>query len=136
MTNVSKNKGTSLESALVKYLKERGSRGAMRPALKGKLDLGDVWDASPPHVAFECKAGAAAERASLNQIGLWIVEAITEHVNADAFAWVLVVKRKGTGLANMSHQRAFLEIDVRGTSFTIETTLQRAIDILQTQHIL
>ena len=136
MTNRSKNIGTALESACVKYLKTRGYRGALRPALHGMDDVGDVWTSSPTNLAIECKAGAAAERASRGQVAEWVQEAMREAIAADASAWLLVKKRKGTGLANIQDQDAWLEVDIKGLPYVVQTTFEQALDMLEAMGVL
>lgn len=94
--NPSKNKGTAFETAVVNFLRANGFPKATRQPLKGSLDEGDIIVAEG--MVVECKAGAAAENASDNQLRAWCAETVKEAKHADAVGF-LVVKRKGFGIA-------------------------------------
>lgn len=86
MANRSKQKGTAAESALVKYLTERGIE-ARRIVLHGSKDEGDVWT---PTLSFEvknCRTMALAQ---------WVDEATVEWINAGRPV-VVCHKRVGKG---------------------------------------
>ena len=97
--NRSKNIGTKFETWCVNYLKDHGFPKAVRKALAGSLDKGDVFVCEG--LLLECKGGVAAERASDYQLKLWCEETETERINAKAQVGVLVVKRAGHGVTKM-----------------------------------
>lgn len=88
-----KQKGTSAETALVKYLLENGYENVERRALTGKKDRGDI--AGIPGVVIEVKAGARLE------IPAWLRELEIEIANDEARAGYLVIKPKGIGSKNV-----------------------------------
>lgn len=106
MTNKPKAIGTACETAVVRYLVPNGFDGAERTALHGSLDEGDVT--GTPGVAWEVKAGNAAETASDAQIEAWLGEAEVERRNKRADVAVLVLKRKGKGAPNAGQWWAYL----------------------------
>ncbi|MGI8701638.1 MAG: hypothetical protein ACR2JU_10625 [Nocardioidaceae bacterium] len=87
--NASKRKGTSWESAIVGYLRERGWPYAERRALSGNRDRGDV--AGIAGVVIEAKAAKALDLAG------WTAEAEAERVNDGAHLAAVWVKRRGKG---------------------------------------
>lgn len=87
MANRAKQKGTSLETALVNYLTERGVE-ARRIVLHGSKDQGDVW--SDLGVSFEAK------NCRTMSLGAWVDEAKAETVNAGRPV-VVFHKRIGKG---------------------------------------
>lgn len=106
MVNKPKAIGTAGETAVVKFLRVNGSPAAERPALHGALDEGDIT--GTPGVAWEVKAGHAAENASDAQVEAWLAEAEVERVNRGSDVAVLVLKRKGKGAASAGQWWAFL----------------------------
>ena len=99
MVNRPKAKGTSAESAIVKYAQANGFAGAMRPALAGTYDIGDVWLEPGPTIIIESKivAGAPAMgQPPKAMFDAWWGQTCTEAHNARANVGLLVVKRKGT----------------------------------------
>lgn len=86
--NRSKAKGTSAETAVVKYLQSNGFPYAERRALAGANDKGDV--ANVPGVVIEVKSCARHELAG------WIDEARQEAANADVDTYCVFFKRRGT----------------------------------------
>jgi Holliday junction resolvase len=84
-----KQKGTSFETLIVRYLRTVGFPYAERRALHGNLDKGDVTGCGP--LVFECKA------AKRHELSAWLQETEVERVNANADFGVLVVKRQGHG---------------------------------------
>lgn len=106
MVNRPKAIGTAGETAVVRYLNSNGFGGAERLALHGTLDEGDATVC--PGVGAEVKAGKAAENASDAQIAAWLTETETERVNRRADVMLLVLKRKGKGVANAGQWWAFL----------------------------
>lgn len=96
-----KQKGTSFESAVVRYLKEGlGEEGIERRSLNGKNDRGDVAGVyfMGERVVLEVKNHVRLE------LGAWIDEATTEQGNDDAAYSFVVFKRKGKGEKNMGEQ--------------------------------
>lgn len=87
MSNPSKQRGTSWETAVVDFLRANGYPNAERRALSGNNDKGDV--AGIPGVVIEAK--------NCRQINLaaFIDEARVEAINADAAFGVAWVKRRG-----------------------------------------
>lgn len=85
--SASKRKGTSWESAIVDFLRERGVPYAERRALAGTQDRGDI--AGIPGVVIEAKSAARHEPAK------WIDEAEAERVNDGAAVGVVWFKRRG-----------------------------------------
>ena len=90
MVNRNKVRGTNHETATVKYLNENGF-SCERRALAGNLDKGDI--VGIPNVVVECKDAQRHEMAA------WLDETETERVNANAQFGILVVKRRGKGIA-------------------------------------
>jgi len=88
MSNPSKRKGTSAESAVVAWLQAAGFVHAERRALAGVNDRGDI--AGLPGVVVEvknCKAFSPAQ---------WCKELEAEIANAAASTGVVIAKRPGT----------------------------------------
>lgn len=106
MVNRSKAIGTAGESAVVNYARLHGFSGAERLALHGTADQGDATLC--PGVGVEVKAGHAAETASDAQIAAWLLEAETERVNRGADVMLLILKRKGKGVANVGSWNCYL----------------------------
>ncbi|MCC5574543.1 hypothetical protein IMZ11_02670 [Microtetraspora sp. AC03309] len=90
--------GTQAESAVVKVLNATGWPLAERRILKGALDEGDIT--GTPALCWEVKGGDQARQASDALILEWLAETETERKNANAEFGILVVQRKGVGLAN------------------------------------
>lgn len=86
-----KQKGTSAETALVKYLQSEGFEDAKRIALAGSFDKGDVETGK---VIWEVKNQRSYS------IPAWLKETMTEKENAKADFGVLTVKPNGIGLGN------------------------------------
>jgi hypothetical protein len=88
----SKQKGTSFETLIVRWLRESGHYPyAERRVLHGSNDKGDINCGAP--LVFECKAAKRFE------LSAWLKETEQERINADADFGVLVVKRQGHGTA-------------------------------------
>lgn len=83
-----RQKGTAAETAVVRYLQERGFLYAERRALHGVNDKGDI--AGVPGVVFEIKDQKTAEWAA------WLDELALEMRNAHAPIGAVIRKRKGT----------------------------------------
>jgi len=86
-----KQKGTSAETALVKYLQANGFPLAERRALTGQFDQGDVTGTSC--LAWEVKNH---KKYSISE---WIKETEVERINAKADFGILVVKPVGVGIS-------------------------------------
>lgn len=95
MVNKPKAIGTAAESAVVRFLRENGFPFAERTALAGALDRGDIT--GTPGLAFEVKAGRAAETASDGLVTSWLAETERERITARAGVGVLVLKRNAIG---------------------------------------
>lgn len=90
-------KGTSAESACVKWFIANGYPLARRQALAGALDKGDVY--VDERLVAEVKSysgGASVGQPSPGVLASWMLEAATEAHNAGAQIGLLVVKRAGT----------------------------------------
>ena len=81
----SKVKGTSWETACVRYLQERGYK-VERRALQGNKDRGDI--AGLPLTVVECKATKALDLAQFSK------ELVAEMANDEAPMGVVFVKRR------------------------------------------
>lgn len=91
MSNPSKAKGTSYESAVCRYMREAlGQPGVERRALHGSRDMGDLFGivAHGHPVVAECKSHAKWGPADL---AAWERQAIAERESAGAHAALLVV---------------------------------------------
>ena len=84
-----KQKGTSWESAIVRYLHEQGFPQIERRALNGIHDRGDI--SGLPGVVIEAKNHAHMT------LGPWVEEAAVERLNDDARIAVVWHKRIGKG---------------------------------------
>lgn len=88
MTNRSKQKGTSWETAVVRWLNDNGHPRAERRTLNGSQDRGDV--SGIDDVVIECKNAKAITLAA------WVDELAAEMSNAHAGYGAVVIKRRGT----------------------------------------
>lgn len=104
--NRSKDIGTKAESAVVRYLQTAGWPSAERRSLRGQLDAGDIT--GTPGICWSVKGGDAAKSASDNQVADWLGEVEKQHINAGADVFLLVLQRKGVGLANAGRWWAVL----------------------------
>lgn len=96
MVNRPRNKGTSAEALVVKYLASNGFPWAERRSLKGAQDWGDVT--GTPGLVWEVKYANAGIR-----MGEWIGETYEERLNAKADHGILVLKPKQMGAAQIVH---------------------------------
>ena len=95
MANPSKSKGTSAETACVRWFRLNGFTGADRQPLRGNRDAGDL-DLAPGLVA-EIKAyRLPLGTPTAGQLAAWLDQADMEKVNAGARHCPLIVKRPGT----------------------------------------
>ena len=88
MSNPSKQKGTSAETAVVKYLKANGFSEAERRTLSGANDKGDI--SGIKDVVFEAKDHKKMDLAG------WVKELEVEVENAFAVTGAVVHKKRGT----------------------------------------
>jgi hypothetical protein len=88
MVNRSKTKGTSAETAIVRYLKDNGAPHAERRALNGIHDRGDI--AGIIGICIEVKNCAR------DQLPQWIDETVAEGITDNAQIAVCWHKRRGT----------------------------------------
>lgn len=96
-----KQKGTSAESALVKFLKTTFPL-AERRALTGSNDQGDIT--GTPRLAWEVKNQKSYKFSE------WIKETKVETVNANADFGFLIVKPNGVGLEKTGSWWAVMEV--------------------------
>jgi hypothetical protein len=95
MTNRSKAKGTSAETACVRWLHLHGFPHADRQPLRGNKDAGDI--ALTAGLVGEVKAyRLPTGYPTPAQLALWLEQAAAEKANAGAKHCVLIVKRPGT----------------------------------------
>lgn len=97
-----RQKGTSAETALVRYLQLNGFPHAERRALHGIADKGDVT--GTPGLAWEVKNHKAYNIAG------WLKETEIERANALAEYGVLVVKPNRVGLDSVQDWWAILTV--------------------------
>ena len=83
-----RQKGTSWETQIVRYLNENGYPGADRSPLRGNKDRGDV--AGIPGVCIEAK------NCKTLTPSVWLDELAVEMTNGDAETGVVIAKRRGT----------------------------------------
>ncbi len=88
MMSKSKQKGTSAETAVVNYLKDKWKIPAERRALTGALDKGDISGIFD--VVLEVKNHKTMT------LGQWMEELKVEVENANAETGAVIHKRKGT----------------------------------------
>ena len=84
-----KQRGTSFETLVVRFLTENGFPHAERRAHAGTNDLGDITGCGP--LVFECKNHKTLSFSE------WLREAEVERSNAAADFGVVVAKRRGSG---------------------------------------
>jgi len=90
--------GTKAETAVVRYLQTHGWPQAERRRLRGRNDPGDIT--GTPMLAWSVKGGDAAKLASDELLRKWRERTDDILENVDADYGILVVQRKGFGLAN------------------------------------
>lgn len=84
----SKQKGTAAETAVVRYLKEKGYVNCERRSLNGANDRGDI--AGIESTVIEVKNHARMELAQ------WVAELEVEIANDNAATGVVIHKKRGT----------------------------------------
>lgn len=110
MGNRMKAKGTSFETLIVKYLRDRSFKRAYRPATKGGLDTGDVNGIASPRrqAVIQCKN---QKRFNLSE---WLNDTVSqskqEEVGGNALP-ILVVKRPGVGEKSLGETYAILRLE-------------------------
>lgn len=131
MVNRPKAIGTAAESAVVRYLKANGFRRVERRALEGVNDRGDITGI--PGVVIEVKGGEAAKSAGPRLVEAWHEETETERNNARADIGILVMQRRGFGLANAGGWWAEIEAAELTTKFPgyVRITLTQAVTFLR-----
>lgn len=97
-----KAKGTSAETAVVKYLIENGFPHAERRALSGANDQGDVSGCIG--LCIEVKSHKTYKFPE------WLKETEVETINAKADYGILVVKPNGVGLTNAGEFFAVMKL--------------------------
>lgn len=124
MSNRNKARGTSFETATIKYLRDRGFRNVYRPATKGKYDTGDVngIDRGQRQAIIQNKNAktfklsewlrSAEEQASQNEVRPSKYNEETEEWEIGASAVPAVVfKRPGIGYTRMGDQYVLMSFD-------------------------
>lgn len=102
MTTRSKAKGTAGETAAVRYVQTNLYKNAVRPALHGPNDIGDI---AVPRLVFEVKLGSRLK------IPQWLNEAEAERVNAKADYGILLIKPVGIGLPRVGEWWAMMRME-------------------------
>jgi Holliday junction resolvase len=109
MGNKHKAKGTSFETVVVNYLREKGFKNARRTALAGSNDTGDingvVREKSMSEVAFQCKNQKSF---SLSE---WLDDTVAQAGRLRDGLPVLVVKRPRKGVAALGESYAVMRLD-------------------------
>ena len=98
----SKRKGTAAETALVKYLREKGFGQAERRALAGNQDKGDITGAGD--LTWEVKNHGTYKLAE------WVAELQTEKTNNGTEHGVVIAKPRGIGLDSVQDWYAILPV--------------------------
>lgn len=92
MANLSKQKGTRAETAVVKYLQSLGIE-AERRALSGSEDKGDIKVQLPYHeLTLEIKAGKQTSNPSRTQVEEWLHQMRAEGAHADCLCALVIVR--------------------------------------------
>lgn len=102
--------GTAAETAVERCLHRNGFPHAEKRRQRGTLDPGDITGI--PGLVIEVKGGEAARSASDAQVAAWLEETERERVNVGADIGVLVLQRRGVGLANAERWWAVLRLGV------------------------
>ena len=104
--NRSKQKGTSHESSLVKWLRENGFPDARREVLHGSKDIGDIGGVYWRGVPIVIEAKNCREKRPL----VWLEEAEAERKNAGAPIGFVVSKKRGAGEKNFGENDVYIEL--------------------------
>lgn len=109
MGNKHKAKGTSFETLVVNYLKEKGFTGARRTALAGTNDTGDVngvvREEPVSEVAFQCKNQKSF---ALSQ---WLDDTVEQASKLRDGLPILVVKRPRKGASALGESYAVMRLE-------------------------
>lgn len=96
MSNKNKQKGTSFETMIKRYLNENGFPDAERTALKGGADTGDINGVKNRHsgrnAIFQCKNQRTF------QLSQWLDDTVEQAKNKGDAVPTLVVKRPNKGV--------------------------------------
>ena len=110
MGNRMKAKGTSFETLIVRYLRERSFRKSYRPATKGEYDTGDINGIASPRrqAIIQCKNQKKFDLSG------WLNDAVSqaqqEEVGGNALP-ILVVKRPGVGEKSLGETYAIMRLE-------------------------
>lgn len=127
MVNKSGQKGTMTESAVVKVCRDHGYKFAKRTAKTGAKDTSDVTITND--LIAQVKGGAMGERASAWRVTQWWEETVLQ---ADQYSEmygdapvraILVVKRKGSGVANAGDWHCYFKQRMTTNGPLLRTTL-------------
>jgi len=99
----SKQKGTSAETAVVKYLNANGFPTAERRILKGSLDEGDITGI--PDLVIEVK------NQRVYKIPEWLRELEEEITNAGATFGFVIAKPNGVGMTSVGKWWAIMPLE-------------------------
>lgn len=104
----SKEKGTTFETLVVEYLRERlGSREIERRTLNGRKDRGDVSGL----FAFGQRVVVEVKNHQRMDLSGWVIEAELEAGNDDTPIWAVVHKRPRKGAKQMGEQYVTITLD-------------------------
>jgi len=106
--NKHKAKGTSFETAIVGYLKEKDFPNARRTALAGENDSGDIHGVKHPdatEVAIQCKNQKSFK------LSEWLNDTVTQASKLPKGLPLLVVKRPGKGAAALGESYAVMRLE-------------------------
>ena len=127
MVNKSGQKGTMTESAVVKVCRDHGYKFAKRTAKTGAKDTSDVTIDN--NLIAQVKGGAMGERASAWRVAQWWEETVLQAIqysemygNVPVRA-ILVVKRKGSGVANAGDWHCYFKQRMTIDGPLLRTTL-------------
>lgn len=110
MGNRMKAKGTSFETLIVRYLRNKSFKRAYRPATKGSSDTGDINGIASPRrqAIIQCKNQRKFDLSG------WLNDAVSqsqqEEVGGNALP-ILVVKRPGVGEKSLGETYAILRLE-------------------------
>jgi Holliday junction resolvase len=109
MGNKHKAKGTSFETLVVNYLKEKGFCKARRTALQGINDSGDINGivnrVSQSELAVQCKNQKAFDLSG------WLNDTVEQAKKLNDGVPLLVIKRPGKGAKALGDSYAVMRLD-------------------------
>lgn len=110
MGNRMKAKGTSFETLIVRYLRERSFRKSYRPATKGEYDTGDINGIASPRrqAIIQCKNQKKFDLSGW--LNAAVSQAQQEEVGGNALP-ILVVKRPGVGEKSLGETYAIMRLE-------------------------